>query len=111
MSQDKEIGMIEDSLVVDTPKGRKRVVAETNAAHEERIKIILEENENIPPTGQYFGLNGTGYMLRAGEVAEVPVGIVGILDDAVQMVPVVDPITKQPVDHRPRHRFAYRVVR
>lgn len=111
MSEEKQVPVIEDSLVVDTPKGRKRVVAETLPNQEERIKIILEENENIPPTGQFFGLNGTGYLLRAGEVAEVPSGIVDILDHAVQMVPVVDPITKQPVDHRPKHRFAYRVVR
>lgn len=109
MSEEKQVPMVEDSLAVDTPKGRKRVVAESD--ENKRIKIILEENENIPPTGQFFGLNGTGYLLRAGEIAEVPQGIVDILDHAVQMVPVVDPITKQPVDHRPKHRFAYRVVR
>lgn len=109
MSEEKQIGMIEDSLVVDTPKGRKRIVAESDK--NQRVKIILEENENIPPTGQYFGINGTGYLLRAGEVAEVPEGIIDVLDNAVQLVPVVDPVTKQPVDHRPKHRFAYRVVR
>jgi len=78
---------------------------------EDRVKIILEENENIPPTGQFFGLNGTGYILRAGEVAEVPVGIIDILDNAIELSPVVDPMTKQPVSHRPRHRFSYRMVR
>ena len=109
MSEENQIGMVEDSLVVDTPKGRKRIVAESD--QNKRVKIILEENENIPPTGQFFGLNGTGYLLRAGEVAEVPAGIIGILDDSIESVPVVDPITKQPVGHRPKHRFAYRVVR
>lgn len=108
MSEEKQAPMVEDSLVVDTPKGRKRVVAESD--QDKRVKIILEENANIPPTGQFFGLNGTGYLLRAGEIAEVPKGIIDILDNAVEEVPVVDPITKQPVSHRPRHRFAYRVV-
>lgn len=109
MSEEKQVGMIEDSLVVETPKGRKRIVAESD--QNQRIKIILEENDNIPPTGQFFGLNGTGYILRAGEVAEVPTGLIDILDNAVEDVPLVDPITKQPVGHRPKHRFAYRVVR
>jgi hypothetical protein len=109
MSEEKQIGMIEDSLVIDTPKGRKRVVAESD--QNKRVKIILEENENIPPTGQFFGVNGTGYLLRAGETAEVPEALIDVLDNAVEEVPVVDPVTKQPIGHRPKHRFAYRVVR
>lgn len=93
------------------PMHKEEPVKAVAPVGEERIKIILEENEEIPPTGQFFGLNGTGYILRPGEIAEVPVGLIDILDNAVKLAPVVDPVTKQPIDHRPRHRFAYRIVK
>lgn len=93
------------------PLHREEPVKVVDTSKEERVKIILEENEEIPPTGQFFGLNGTGYILRPGEIAEVPTGLIDILDNAVKLAPVVDPVTKQPIDHRPRHRFAYRIVK
>jgi hypothetical protein len=92
------------------PPLHREEVKTPEKVQEERVKIILEENDKIPPTGQFFGVNGTGYILRAGEVAEVPIGIISVLDDAIELAPVVDPITKQPISHRPRHRFAYRIV-
>lgn len=107
-NESKEVGMIEDSLAIETPRGRKRVVAESTG--EKRIKIILEENEAIPPTGQFFGHNGDGFYLRAGEVAEVPERIINILNDSEMKSPVVDPGTKQVVDWRPRLRYPYRIV-
>ena len=73
-------------------------------------KIILEENENIPPNGQYFGINGRGYLLRPGEVANVPAAIIEILNNAVMPMAVTDPRTLKVLGHRPRMRFPYRVV-
>lgn len=75
-----------------------------------RVRIILEENENIPPTGQFIGLQGRGYMLRAGEPADVPIGIINILNDAVESVPIVDPQTQQVQGYRNKLRFPYRIV-
>ena len=100
-----------------TPVRKRRAKAEVR--HEvpsasspgtKRIRIILEENENIPPTGQYFGINGRGYILKAGEEADVPVEIINVLNDAVMAVPQVDPSTQQVVGYRQRLRFPYRVV-
>jgi hypothetical protein len=93
------------------PPLHREEVKSVEPVQEEKVKIILEENENIPPTGQFFGLNDKSYILRPGEIAEVPIGIIDILDNAVESRPVVDPSTKQTVDYRPRHRFGYRIVK
>jgi hypothetical protein len=76
----------------------------------DRVKIILEENENIPPTGQYIGVNGRAYILRPGEEALVPREVISVLNDAVQEVPQIDPTTKQVVGYRKKLRFPFRVV-
>lgn len=76
---------------------------------ERRVRIILEENEQIPPTGQFFGVQGKGYVLRPGEVADVPLSIIGILNTAVASTPVVDS-GQRVVGYRDRLRFPYRVI-
>lgn len=76
---------------------------------EKRVKIILEENDQIPPTGQFFGVQGKGYILRPGEVAEVPLSIINILNCAVGSVPVMDG-GQRVTGYRDRLRFPYRVV-
>ena len=76
----------------------------------DRVKIILEDDDNIPPTGQFFGLNGRSFLIRPGEVVTVPKGIVDILDNAVYTVPITDPQTKQVTGYRDRLRYPYRFV-
>jgi hypothetical protein len=79
--------------------------------NEPRVRIVLEEQAGIPPSGQFFGLNGVGYMLKPGMPADVPVGIVDILNQAVQATPVVDDETKRVVRFRNQLRLPYRVIR
>jgi hypothetical protein len=96
--------------------GKPATKAATKAAKAEpapakdRIKIVLEENDEIPPTGLYVGLNGVGYLLRPAEPIEVPAGIVEILDNAVMSMPHLDPQTRQVVGWRQRMRYPYRRV-
>ena len=74
------------------------------------VRIILEENDNIPPTVQFFGLNGRGYILRAGVEVDVPLGIIDILDNAVETRPIIDPNSRRPVGYTDRRRYSYRRV-
>jgi hypothetical protein len=76
----------------------------------ERTWIILEENDDIPPTGLFLGHNGVGFLIVAGEPVSVPAHVLGVLDSAVQSMPVIDPTTKRVIGHRERMRFPYRRV-
>lgn len=75
-----------------------------------RVRIMLEENDNIPPTGQFIGVNGRGFMLRAGEEADVPIEVISVLESAVQEVPMVNPVTQQVEGYRKKLRFPFRVI-
>lgn len=90
-----------------SPKKRSKAAA---AAVPDRVRIILEENSDIPPTGLFVGLNGRGYLLRAGEPIDVPLGVKEILDHAIMSSPVIDPQTNQVVGYRDRMRYSYRLV-
>lgn len=74
-----------------------------------RRKIILEENDNIPPTGLFVGINGRSFVIRAGEEVMVPQDVLSVLDDAVEDVPRVDG-NSNVVDYRRKMRFPYRVI-
>lgn len=74
------------------------------------VRIILEENDNIPPTGQFFGVNGRSYMLKPGMEAEVPQGLIDVLDNAVTSTPIIDPDTRKVIGYRNSMRYPYRVI-
>ncbi len=73
-----------------------------------RVRIILEESDDIPPTGLFVGLNGTGYLLRPGEEVDVPAGVIEVLEQAVMAMPQIDPQTNQVVGWRQRMRYPFR---
>lgn len=74
-----------------------------------RVWIVLEENENIAPTGQFFGINGRSYILRPGDAAAVPEEVLALLDDAIESKPVLDS-NSNVTGYRDKLRFPYRFV-
>ena len=75
-----------------------------------RVKIVLEENDAIPPGGQFFGVNGVGYQIQPGKPVDVPEFLLGVIDNAVASKPVFNE-DGQVVGYREVPRFPYRVIR
>ena len=90
-------------------RAKARGLADTPLSDSPRVRIILEENDNIPPTGLFVGVNGRSFLVRAGEEVEVPVEVVEALNDAVESVPRTD-ASGNIVDYRNRLRFPYRLL-
>lgn len=79
-------------------------------ANEQRIRIVLEDNDQIPPGGQFLQVDGRPFLLQSGMEMDAPVSVLDVLDHAVTSVPVTDE-NKNIVGYRDRLRFPYRVVR
>ena len=99
---------VNSAKAANTAKTKKATVTEVIPAAK-RVKIILEENDNIPPTGLFIGINGRSFLLRAGEEVEVPVEVVEVLNDAVEDVPRTDG-NNNVLDYRKKMRFPYRLT-
>lgn len=93
------------------PNTQLKPGAERKAPPVERtIRIVLEENNDIPRNGLFLGLNGRNWMLQPGVEVDVPVGIVEILNNAIESIPVIEPQTQKVTGFRNRLRFPYRRV-
>lgn len=88
------------------------IVLEQNALMRgaKRIKIRLEQNKEIPPSGQFIGINGVGYLLVPGVDVEVPEFLLDALDAAVEDVPVLDE-RGNVAGYQKKTRFPYQIVR
>ena len=73
-------------------------------------RIVLEENDNIPPTGLFVGDNGRGYLIRPGEEVDVPAGVLEILGNAIVSVPTIDPQSLQVIGYRSKMMYPFRIV-
>jgi hypothetical protein len=75
------------------------------------VRINVEENDAIPPSGLFVSLNGRAYLIQPGKNVDVPVGVVEILENAIYDAPQVDPSTGRVVGTSSRLRFPFRLVR
>jgi hypothetical protein len=74
------------------------------------VRIMLEENENSPPSGVMVGVNGRVYCIQPGVEVDVPQSVLEILDHAVMEKPVLNPGTKQIVGTRIEKRHPYQYI-
>ena len=101
---------------VDAPVDYERtdtdIIMEQNAMMRtaKRIKIRLEHSDAIPPTGQFIGVNGVGYLLLPNVEVEVPEFLLDALDNAVESVPVRNE-QGAVVGYQQRTRLPYTIVR
>jgi hypothetical protein len=72
--------------------------------------VVLDDNDDIPPTGLFVGHNGTGFLIQTGIPVCVPNHVLGVLDDAIMAAPVIDPTSRQITGYRERPRYTYRKV-
>lgn len=108
-----------DELDPETPivttarhvKPKKDLPPEFAVKTQERVWILLEDNDDIPPGGQFIGVDGAAFKLLPGVEAWVPIGLTEVLDAAVKSVPIQDEITRQITGWKNRLRFPYRLVR
>lgn len=111
----KAAQVVDDELPA-TEVARERtdndIVMEQNALMRgaKRIKIRLEQNKEIPPSGQFIGINGVGYLLVPGVDVEVPEFLLDALDAAVEDVPVLDE-RGNVAGYQKKTRFPYQIVR
>lgn len=91
--------------LVTAPKAKQKAAPPV----ERRTRIVLEDSDEISPSGQFFGADGKGFMLKPGEEADVPDSIINILDTAVKSVPIKDG-SDTVIGYRDRLRFPYRVI-
>lgn len=75
-----------------------------------RVKIMLEDNDNIPPGGQFMSVDGVAYILQPNVEADVPINLLDVLDNATMSVPIVDG-DMNVIGYRDRLRFPYRTIR
>lgn len=111
MSTDTGLDELESNLdAFEAPAKAPKKKAVPEAIAKSTTRILLEESDDIPPSGLFLQHNGRPYMLRPGMEVDIPTFLKEILDHAVITVPQVDPTTKQVVGWRSRQKYAYRVV-
>jgi hypothetical protein len=94
--------------VIDTPPKPPKTKAKPPA--EKRVRIMLEDSDQIGPGGQFISADGRAFLIQPGYEVEVPLSVLDVLDHAVQSVPITD-ASRTVVGYRDRLRFPYRVIR
>lgn len=57
---------------------------------EKLFEITLHDHKEIPPNGQFVGVNGRQFIIKPGHKVKVPACVLEVLDNAVQALPEVN---------------------
>jgi hypothetical protein len=109
-STDLNIAEMEDILQPPVAVKASRKASAPDASARKTIRIILDESDDIPPSGLFLQHNGRPFMLQPGVEVDIPLFLQEILDHAVLSMPVVNPQTRQITGYRSRLKHTYRVV-
>jgi len=102
------LGNLEEDFGAASKGAKKTAVAQ---GLPETVRVILNEDDAIPPTGLFVGFNGRGYLIQPNQEVDLPLGVLEILDNAIHSVPKIDPLSRRVVDYASRPRFTYQTVR
>lgn len=72
------------------PSRAKAKAADAPAGDTRMFEITLHDHKEIPPNGQFVGVNGKQYLLQPGRRVKVPAAVLEVLDNAVQALPEVN---------------------
>lgn len=102
------------SNIDTTPKGgkspREMQQSTIEVLEQSLTRIVLEENDNIPPTGLPVSVNGKAWLIQPGHEVSVPDEVLEVLNNATMSTPVQDPQTQQITGWRDRLRYPYRIL-
>ena len=87
---DQTAEVTDGAEVVDKKPSSRSGTAKKSKAEETLYEITLHDSDEIPPNGQFIGLNGKQYLLKPGVRTAVPRGVLDILNNAVHSVPERD---------------------
>lgn len=90
-------------------KAAAKPAAKLATATEKKVRIMLEDNDQIPPGGQFIAVNGRSFLIQAGHEVDVPESVVDVLNHAVMSVPIRDEM-QSVIGYKDRLRFPYRVI-
>lgn len=101
-SQSNAEVILDDNAIV-----QKQVAEMRNAKW---VCILLQPGDHIPPTGQFFGINGLGFMLVPSVECWVPEFLLETLETAVEDRAVIDE-KGNITGYAPTRRFPFELVR
>lgn len=93
---------------VEAEAPKKKAALRKKNPKADYVKVVLEENDEIPPSGLFIGVNDRAYLLQPGMEAEVPLGVIDVLENAVMATPRIDPQTRRVVGYKERLRYPFR---
>lgn len=96
------------AVAIAAPKRKSKKAVAVAAPKNNRICIMLDDNEDIPPTGHPVSVNGKMYILKTNEKMWVPPEVIEVLENAVTSVPVFGQGQKV-LGYRDRPRLPFRV--